>query len=75
MSVRVPVWQFSGRKMLEGIEEVLQGFKSNDQWRVLRYFLGERRSLEGLRPLDLLREGRTAAAIAHAKAYAAENTC
>ncbi len=56
-SVRVPVWQFDGEKMLKGIEETLQIFASDDQWRVMRYFLGKRLSLGGCRPLDLLRAG------------------
>lgn len=29
-SVRVPVWQFAGHKMLKGIEETLQIFASDD---------------------------------------------
>jgi hypothetical protein len=73
-SVRFPVWQFAGRKLLEGIEEVLQILDSDDQWRVMLYFLGNRRSLAGRRPLDLLREGKVAEVIAHAKAYADDNT-
>ena len=72
--VRVPVWQFSGGKMVSGTEEVLQIFRSEDQWRLLRYFLGKRVSLGGRRPLDLLREGKAAEVIAHAKRYAADNT-
>lgn len=73
-AVRFPVWQFAGGKMLPGIEEVLQILDSDDQWRVMLYFLGNRRSLAGRRPLDLLREGKVAEVVAHAKAYAAENT-
>ncbi|MGH7967213.1 MAG: excisionase family DNA-binding protein, partial [Limisphaerales bacterium] len=73
-AVRVPVWQFAGHKMLNGIEETLQIFVSNDQWRVMRYFLGKRLSLRDRSPLDLLRVGKVAAVIAHAKAYAADNT-
>lgn len=34
-----PVWQFSGGKLLPGIEEVLKIFRSDDHWRVLAYFL------------------------------------
>lgn len=59
--------------MLKGIEETLQIFASNDQWRVMLYFLSNRRSLAGRRPLDLLREGEVAKVIAHAKAYTVEN--
>lgn len=75
-SVRVPVWQFAGRKMLEGIEEVLQIFRSDEQWRVMMYFLRERIELDRRRPLDLLREGKAAEVIDNAKAHAdpQENT-
>lgn len=69
-SLRVPVWQFDGMKLLRGIEESLQVFASKDQWRVLRYFLGKRRSLGHRRPLDLLPEGKVAEVIAHAQAHA-----
>ena len=75
-SVRFPVWQFTGGKTLNGIEPILRIFSSNDQWRVMRYFLGGRLSLKRRRPLDLLREGKVAEVIAHAEAHAApeENT-
>jgi excisionase family DNA binding protein len=69
-SVRVPVWQFTGRKMLNGIEQILRIFVNDDQWRVMLYFLGQRLSLKRRRPLDLLREGKMAAVVAHAKAHA-----
>jgi hypothetical protein len=52
---------------------VLAVLDSNDQWRVMLYFLSNRRSLAGRRPLDLLREGKTAEVMAHAKASAVEN--
>lgn len=73
-AVRFPVWQFAGDKLLPGIEEVLQVFQSSDHWRVMVYFLGNRRSLAGRRPLDLLREGKVAEVMAHAKVYEVENT-
>jgi hypothetical protein len=62
--------------MLRGIEEVLEIFASDDQWRIMCYFLGKRLSLRGRRPLDLLREGKVAEVIAHAKTHAdpQENT-
>lgn len=73
-SVRVPTWQFVGRSTLKGIEEVLQIFKSNDQWRVMLYFLGNRSALAHRRPLDLLRRGKVTEVVAHAKAHAEDNT-
>jgi hypothetical protein len=30
------VWQFAGRRMLNGIEQTLQIFASDEQWRVMR---------------------------------------
>jgi len=72
-AVRFPVWQFAGGKMLEGIEDVLRIIDSDDHWRLMLYFLSNRHSLGDRRPLDLLREGKVAEVIEHAKAYAAEN--
>jgi len=69
-----PVWQFKNGELLPGIEEVLQTFHSDDQWRVMGYFLGKRLSLHEQCPLGLLRSGETARVVAHAKAYAIENT-
>jgi len=68
-----PVWQFRGRKLLPGVEEVLKIFRSDDHWRVMAYFLCQRFSLEEKRPLDLLRSGKAAEIIAHAKCYARED--
>jgi len=73
-AVRFPRWQFDGARLLEGIEEILKTFHSDDQWRVMRYFLSKRVSLGDRRPLDLLREGNVTKVVAHAKAYAADNT-
>ncbi len=69
-----PKWQFSGRGMLAGIEEVLQVFRSHDQWRLMLYFLSKRHSLQQKRPLDLLRTGRVAEVLEHAKLHAREHT-
>ena len=69
-----PKWQFSGRGMLAGIEEILQVFRSDDQWRLMLYFLSKRHSLQQKRPLDLLRAGRVAEVLEHAKLHAQENT-
>jgi len=70
-----PKWQFNeAGALLPGIQEVLQLFKSQDEWRVMRYFLGARQQLDGQRPLDLLRAGNIEAVLAHAQIHAAENT-
>ena len=60
--------------MLEGIEDILRIIDSDDHWRLLFYFLSNRYSLAGRRPLDLLREGNVAEVIEHAKTYAADNS-
>jgi hypothetical protein len=70
-----PRWQFTETgALLPGIQEVLQTFRSQDEWRVMRYFLGARKQLNDRRPLDLLRAGEIDRAIAHARDHAAENT-
>jgi hypothetical protein len=68
--IHFPVWQFREGKLLTGVEAVLQVFRSEDQWRVMLYFLGARLSLNGQRPLDMLRRGESAKLVAHAKALA-----
>lgn len=72
-AVRFPAWQFTDGKLLPGIVEVLQIFRSNDWWRIMLYFLGRRRSLANERPLDLLRRGESAKVIKHATDYAQDN--
>jgi hypothetical protein len=70
-----PKWQFNeAGALLPGIQDVLQLFQSQDEWRVMRYFLGSRKQLGDRRPLDLLRAGEVEAVIKHANDHAAENT-
>jgi hypothetical protein len=70
-----PKWQFTPTgALLPGIQQVLEQFKSQDEWRVMSYFLGKRAQLDGLRPLDLLRQGDVEKALGHAKIHAEENT-
>ncbi len=72
---RYPKWQFDAAgTLLPGIQDVLQIFKSNDEWRVMRYFLGKRRQLDERRPLDLLREGEIGRVLAHARLHFEDNT-
>ena len=73
-NMHFPVWQFRDGKLLPGIKELLQIFRSDEQWRVLMYFLGNRESLKGERPLDLLRRGEASRAIEHATDYAQDGT-
>jgi hypothetical protein len=56
------------------VQEVLQTFRSADEWRVMRYFLAPRHQLDGRAPLDLLRAGEVEKVVAHAKANAEENS-
>jgi hypothetical protein len=70
-----PKWQFTPTgALLPGMQEILQTFDSDDEWRVMRYFLGEREQLGARTPLDLLRAGETGKVLAHARAHAEENT-
>jgi hypothetical protein len=70
-----PQWQFTeAGALLPGIQEILQIFNSDDEWRIMRYFLGPRKQLAGRRPLDLLRSGEMDAALAHAHNHGVENT-
>jgi hypothetical protein len=70
-----PKWQFTpGGALLPGIQEVLALFQSQDEWRIMSYFLGQRSQLDELRPLDLLRHGDINKVLAHAQIHAEENT-
>lgn len=65
-AVRFPAWQFSEvteNRLLPGLTEVLSILKEVDSladWGRVLFFLNPRESLEGQRPLDLLRNGRVA---------------
>jgi hypothetical protein len=70
-----PRWQFTeAGALLPGIQDILQLFNSEDEWRLMGYFLGSRRQLGNQRPLDLLRQGKVKEAVAHAQLHATENT-
>lgn len=70
-----PKWQFTPTgAILPGVQEILQIFRSDDEWGVMSYFLGQRRQLGDRRPLDLLRAGEKDKVAAHAKLHADENT-
>ena len=59
-AVRFPAWQFSNGNMLKGLPEVLEVLNRidwMDDWGRILFFLNPRDSLEGKRPLDLLRNG------------------
>jgi hypothetical protein len=70
-----PKWQFTpAGALLPGLQEILELFGSDDEWRVIRYFLTPKRSLNNQRPMDLLQQGKSGQVIAHATTHAAENT-
>lgn len=71
---RFPRWQFDEQGvLLSGMGEVLQCLKANphlDDWAKILFFLQNKPSLGGQRPLDLLRNGRVKEAVQSAHAYA-----
>ena len=70
-----PKWQFTpSGALLPGIQEVLTMFQSEDEWRIIRYFLGKRAQLGGDRPLDMVHRGEKEKIVAHARIHAEENT-
>jgi hypothetical protein len=70
-----PKWQFTVTgALLPGVQEVLQTFRSFDEWRIMRYFLAQRSQLGDRTPLDLLRAGEVEGVLAHAQAHAEENS-
>ncbi len=65
---RYPVWQFCEDFVLPGIAECLKEINS-DGMGALIFFLSARYSLEGKRPLDLLREGKIKEALQVARRH------
>jgi hypothetical protein len=73
-AARFPVWQFNDHgQVLPGLEEVLAILNQDerlDAWGKVLFFLQEKQSLGGRRPLDLLREGKLKEVCVAAHAYA-----
>jgi len=70
-AVRFPIWQFTDDNVLPGIPGVLAVLNEApwmDDWGRILFFLNPRRSLDGKRPLDLLRKGNTQKVISLAQA-------
>jgi hypothetical protein len=71
---RFPCWQFDPHgHVLSGLEDVLAILNQDahlDAWGKLLFFLQEKPSLDGRRPLDLLREGKLKEVRLAAGAYA-----
>ncbi|MFY9987737.1 MAG: hypothetical protein WAK31_23470 [Chthoniobacterales bacterium] len=67
---RYPAWQLTDQGgLLPGIGESLKALDTRSEWEPMIFFLSSRESLEGKRPLDLLRAGRVQDAIAAAERY------
>ena len=73
-AARFPYWQFDEHgQMLAGLEEALEILNQDehlDAWGKVLFFLQEKASLGGRRPLDLLREGKLEEVRTAAHAYA-----
>lgn len=70
-----PKWQFTPTgALLPGLQEVLQIFRSADEWRLMRYFLTPRKQLDNQTPLALLQRDKRDRVIAHARTHGQENT-
>ena len=73
-AARFPRWQFDEHGQVRaGVEEVLVILNQDDRldaWAKILFFLQEKSSLQGRRPLDLLREGKLKQACLAAHAYA-----
>jgi len=73
-AARFPRWQFDQHgHVLAGFEEVLQILNQDerlDAWGKILFFLQEKRSLDGARPLDLLRAGELKKVCLAAQEYA-----
>jgi hypothetical protein len=67
---RFPVWQFgSDGRPLEGLAECIAATDLDNEWSAMIFFLSSADSLDGLRPLDLLRDGRVSETVAYADRY------
>ena len=73
-AARFPRWQFNEHgQVLAGLDDALQILNQDerlDVWGKILFFLQEKPSLGGRRPLDLLREGKLKEMILAAQAYA-----
>jgi hypothetical protein len=68
---RYPAWQIHRKQLLAGLAEVLQVLKEKhlEALSILGYFLTPSDGLDGVRPLDLLREGEVSEVMADARRY------
>jgi hypothetical protein len=71
-ALRFPVWQFTEKRRLPGLEETLGKLNASnvlDDWGKIGFFLQDHGMLGDRRPLDLLRENKLAAVLRAAEAY------
>jgi hypothetical protein len=67
---RYPAWQLTAQGgLLPGVRECLKALDTHSEWEPIIFFLSPRESLQGKRPLDLLRAGRLEQAIAAAERH------
>jgi hypothetical protein len=66
---RYPRWQFTANGILPGIKECLKALSVVNGFGAMIFFLSPRHSLEGKRPLDLLRDGQIKEAVAVAERH------
>lgn len=75
-NLRYPAWQAHQGGLLPGLAAVLEVLAPHQMTplALVDYFLSESEELDGARPLDLLRENRTAEVVAHAGRYGVAGT-
>lgn len=67
---RYPAWQLTPEgRLLPGLRECLKALDTRSEWEPVIFFLSQRESLGGERPLDLLRADRTKEAVAVAERH------
>jgi hypothetical protein len=68
-AIRYPVWQFSGSRLLPGLETVLEDLQEHDPWSKLIFFLNPNVVVGGVPPLTALRQGQLEAVRRAAQAH------
>jgi hypothetical protein len=66
---RYPAFQFTGNRLLVGLEEALEALRPEDGWVALSFFLEEAEELGGRTPAEALADGETEAVIEVAGLY------
>ena len=69
-----PAWQFTPAGVLSGLPEVLAAFPVSSPWMQAAWFLNPNLYLDGARPLDELRSGRSDAVRRAAAAFGEQGT-